>query len=110
MLRIFSKVVTLIILLCSFSLDFASDWPQFRGPNCSGVSAEAKPPIKIEPKSGALWKAEVPWSPSSPCVSGDKIFLTTWSSGQLETRCYAANSGRSLWTRGIKPEKVELFH
>src|SRR5437870_11019149 len=72
------------------------EWPQFRGPNCSGVAADAKPPITISPTNGLLWSIEVPWSPSSPCVSGGMIFLTTFADGQLQTRCYASDSGRLL--------------
>src|SRR6266849_3115179 len=63
------------------------NWPQFRGPNGSGVASKAKPPIKITP-TNFLWRVEVPWSPSSPCVWGDYIFLTTFADGDLQTRCY----------------------
>src|SRR3954470_7475800 len=38
-------------------------WPAFRGPNSSGVSADAKPPVKIGPTNNVAWKTEVPWSP-----------------------------------------------
>ena len=88
----------------------AADWPQFRGPNCSGVASHATPPLQISPTNGVLWTAAVPWSPSSPCVNGDRIFLTTFGDGQLQTRCYAANTGRLIWSDGVTPEKLELFH
>src|SRR5438445_13525345 len=39
------------------------NWPQFRGPNSSGIAADAKPPVKISPTNGVLWKIDVPWSP-----------------------------------------------
>jgi outer membrane protein assembly factor BamB len=57
-----------------------------------------------------LWTAKVPWSPSSPCVSGDRIFLTTITDGELQTCCYSASKGELLWSRGVKPDKLELFH
>jgi outer membrane protein assembly factor BamB len=85
-------------------------WPQFRGPNCSGTVARAKPPEKIGPTNNVQWKIEVPWAPSSPCVWNDRIFLTTFTNGQLETRGYAAQTGKLLWSSGIKPEKLETFH
>src|SRR3954468_7890732 len=88
----------------------AEDWPQFRGPNCSGVSVKGQPPVQISTSNSVLWTANVPWSPSSPCVSGDKVFLTTFADGQLQTCCYAANSGALLWTHQIQPTKLELFH
>jgi outer membrane protein assembly factor BamB len=66
--------------------------------------------VVISPTNNVVWKQDVPWSPSSPCVWGERIFLTTYAEGQLETRCYARENGKLLWTRGIKPDKLETFH
>src|SRR2546430_1935360 len=85
-------------------------WPAFRGPNSSGVLTDAKPPIKIGPTNLVLWKIEVPWSPSSPCISGDQIFLTTFADNELQTRCYQRADGKLAWSRGLKPEKLETYH
>ena len=85
------------------------NWPQFRGVNGSGVAAGAKPPINITP-TNSLWKIEVPWSPSSPCIWGDQIFLTTFNDGELQTRCYGRKKGDLVWSQVIKPEKLEIFH
>ena len=88
----------------------APNWPQFRGPNGAGVSADAKPPVKISPTENVLWSIEVPWSPSSPSIWGGQIFLTTFHDGQLETRSHDRADGHLLWAKGIKPESVEVFH
>jgi len=88
----------------------ASNWPSFRGPNSSGVLAEAKPPIKIGPSNSVLWKIEVPWSVASPCIWGDQIFLTTFAENELQTRCYRRTDGKLEWSRGIKPDKLEQYH
>jgi outer membrane protein assembly factor BamB len=85
-------------------------WPQFRGPDCSGVAAEATPPVVVSPTNGVLWRIDVPWSPSSPCVWGERLFLTTFDDGQLQTRCYDQRDGNLLWSGGLKPEKLEAFH
>jgi outer membrane protein assembly factor BamB len=87
-----------------------SDWPAFRGPNSSGVGIGVTPPIKIGPTNSVLWKQEVPWSPSSPCVTAERLFLTTFDEDELQTRCYRAGDGKLEWSRGIKPDKLELFH
>jgi outer membrane protein assembly factor BamB len=87
-----------------------ANWPQFRGANCSGTALQAAPPVKISPTNGVVWNIDVPWSPSSPCVWEDRIFLTTFVEGQLQTRCYSARDGQLLWSSGIKPEKLEVFH
>jgi len=52
----------------------------------------------------------VPWSPSSPCVWGDFIFLTTFSEGDLQTRGYSRGNGNLLWTKAIKPPQLEMYH
>ena len=85
-------------------------WPGFRGQNSSGVSADATPPIEISPSNSVLWKVPVPWSPSSPCIWKDKIFLTTYSEGELQTRCYRRPDGQEAWRMGVKPERLEAFH
>ena len=88
----------------------ALSWPAFRGPNNSGVAADARPPVKIGPTNLVLWKIEVPFSPSSPCISGDLIFLTTFAENELQTRCYHRGDGKLAWSRGLKPDKLEVYH
>jgi len=104
-------------LFCLFAVAAASvargatpSWPAFRGPNSSGVSTEAKPPVKIGPTNSVLWKIPIPWSPSSPCLWGDQIFLTAFADGELQTRCYQRTDGKLAWSRGLKPDKLETYH
>src|SRR5215472_11583639 len=85
-------------------------WPAFRGPNCSGVAIDATPPINIGPTNSVLWKIQVPWSPSSPCIWKDRIFLTTFADNELQTRCYQQKDGKLAWSRGIKAQTLEMFH
>lgn len=85
-------------------------WPQFRGPGGSGVGREATPPAAFGPADGVRWSVAVPWSPSSPCIWGDRIFLTTFHDGRLETRCYDRADGTLRWTRGVQPDALEDFH
>src|SRR3954447_3778804 len=86
------------------------NWPQFRGANAAGVSADAKPPEKFGPGENELWHVAVPWSPSSPCVWGDRIFLTTFVGGQLEVRCHQVADGALRWSKQLKPESIEDHH
>src|SRR5262249_11490669 len=65
--------------------------------------------IDIEPTNGARWTVEVPWSPSSPCVSGGRIFLTTLADGPLQTRCYTARTGHLGWVNTAAVDKLGLF-
>ena len=84
-------------------------WPMFRGPNGSGVSETAKPPLEFGPEKNVIWKIPVPSSPSSPCVWEDRLFLTTYADGKLETRCYSVKEGKLLWSRISPAEQVEEF-
>jgi len=88
----------------------SDDWPAFRGPNSSGLSPTARPPIKFGPRENVLWTKDVPWSPSAPCVSGERIYLTTYDEGKLETRCYSRTLGKLVWRRVAPAEKLEEFH
>ena len=86
------------------------DWPAFRGPNSGGLAATARPPLEISPTNGVLWIADVPWSPSSPCIAGGRVFLTTFADGKLETRAYATQNGKLLWSRVAPAETLEQYH
>src|SRR5260221_10075599 len=92
------------------TLGAPASWPGFRGPNSSGVAADCKPPVRIGTNDSVLWKISMPFSPSSPCVWGDYLFLTAFADHELQTRCYQRRDGKLVWSRGIKPEKLELFH
>src|SRR6185295_726064 len=53
----------------ALSLLTGADWPRFRGPNGSGISAETDLPASWSEKEGLLWKAELPGpGSSSPIV------------------------------------------
>jgi len=57
----------------------AADWPQFRGPQAAGVSAEAvATEWNGESGKNVMWKTAIPGlGLSSPVVSGNLIFLTS---------------------------------
>ena len=66
---------------------FAGDnWPQFRGPNASGVSTNANLPDQWSATENVAWKADLPGrSWSSPIVWGNRVFLTAVvNSGESE--------------------------
>lgn len=102
-------LLLLHIAVCD-ALASSPNWAQFRGPNASGVALRAKPPIKFGPTNNVRWCIDVPWSPSSACVWGDRIFLTTFVDGELQTHCYSTQTGDLYWSRGIRPGKLETFH
>ena len=73
------------------------NWPQFRGPDGTGVADGQHPPLTWDGKTGAgvRWKTPIPGlGHSCPVVWGDKVFLTTAiSSGQPEASVRVGNYG-----------------
>lgn len=62
------------------------NWPQFRGPDSTGVVEDPSLPDTWSETKNVVWKSEIPglgWS--SPIVWGDRIFLTSVvSAGEIE--------------------------
>jgi outer membrane protein assembly factor BamB len=90
---------------------FPSDWPQFRGPNASGVSMEEKAP---GPQLKEAWKIDLPGRGlSSPIVVGDRVFLTC-SSGpdqaNLHVFCFSAADGKKIWERVMRATGRTMSH
>ena len=85
-------------------------WPQFRGPNASGVSETAKPPAEFGPGTNQLWKISVPSGASSPCVWRDWIFLTGFEDGKLLTLAYQRRDGKLLWKQDAHAKTIEEYH
>ena len=99
-----------ILCAAAVSSQGAPAWPQFRGPNATGVSETAKPPAKFGPKENVAWQIDVAGSPSSPIVSGEHLFVTTFSEGKLQVRAYDIAEGALRWTKDVPAAKLEEFH
>lgn len=58
----------------------AEDWPRFRGPNGSGISAESGVPLEWSESQNLAWKTDLPGpGSSSPIVWGNRAFVTCYS-------------------------------
>jgi len=83
---IFTLLICLVAPSQSHPATEDSNWPQFRGPNAAGVSANPNLPDKWSTTENVAWKTDLPGrSWSSPIVWGDRVFLTTVvNTGQSE--------------------------
>lgn len=88
----------------------AAGWPQFRGPDASGIALDAKPPVRFGADTNLLWKIAVPSGRSSPIVWGNFVFLTAQASNQLVTLAFEAKTGRELWRRAAPTDTIEEHH
>jgi outer membrane protein assembly factor BamB len=89
----------------------AADWPQFRGPNASGIG-DGKPPVEFGPSQNLLWKTPVGSGLSSPVISKGRVFLTDFDQAtkQLSTLCLDQRTGEILWRRTVAPAEIEKVH
>jgi len=77
MLIRYLMILSLVCLLYS-GISAQDRWPQFRGPQSTGVAENPGLPDKWSATENVAWKTEIPgvgWS--SPIVWDDKIFLTS---------------------------------
>src|SRR5215510_5821825 len=89
----------------------AAEWPQFRGPNSSGIG-DGKPPVEFGPSQNVLWKTAVGSGLSSPIVAKGRVLLTEFdrSTRQLATLCIDQRTGKILWRRTVGPAEIEKVH
>ncbi|MEM7811366.1 MAG: PQQ-binding-like beta-propeller repeat protein [Planctomycetota bacterium] len=98
----------------------ASDWNRFRGPNGTGIAAEADPPATWGDDENVLWKTPLPGpGSSSPVITpdGSKAFLTCYTGygvadgAKSDLRslvrhllCFDTATGERLWIQSIKAD------
>jgi outer membrane protein assembly factor BamB len=85
-------------------------WPQFRGPDGSGVAHGQKPPVEFGPDKNLKWKVAVPSGLSSPIVAGNKLVITAFDNGKLYTIAYNRATGKEAWRAAAPAKKIEAFH
>ena len=123
------------LILASFSLVYAENWPSWRGPGSLGISSEKGFPAKWDLSKNIQWKVEVPGlGHSSPIVWGNRIFVTTavnsnpaegdWQKGFPQSNrqpdradiswkvlCFGTETGKLLWDRtAITRKPVNARH
>jgi outer membrane protein assembly factor BamB len=87
----------------------ADNWPRFRGPNGTGMSADKDVPVKWDLKDNVLWKVPVPGvGNGSPVIWGDRLFLqaSTADGGERSLSCLDARNGKTLWKQTIPAKKA----
>src|SRR5262249_37486832 len=96
------KPTLLLVVLTIIPLSArADDWPQFRGPGGSGVSAETNLPTRWAPDENLRWKADLPGKGvSCPVVVGDRVYVTCCSGAnqtRLHVLAFDPKTGKQLW-------------
>lgn len=99
-----------LVFLANSTFAAAVAWPQFRGPNGSGIAEKDKPPLEFNETTNLVWKAPVPPGLSSPCVWEDRIFLTGVENDKVLALCYDRHTGKEVWRKEAPSGKSMPVH
>lgn len=79
----------------------AEDWPQFRGPNCSGIStAKSSLPTTFSATENVRWSAKLGDGIGSPVVAAGRVFVSAMTADQtVSLFAFDARTGQKLWQR-----------
>lgn len=91
----------LLIAFASETTVRADDWPQFRGPNCSGISKETAPlPVEFSDTENVQWSAEIGDGIGCPVVAAGRLFVTGMTGDEtVSLFAFDAKTGKKLWQR-----------
>src|SRR5712691_7719788 len=96
-----------ILLFAYLPLAPCGDWPQFRGPEGTGVSADRGLPVEVGPQKNVIWKTALPPGHSSPILAGPRIFVTAHEGDKLFTICLDRATGKIQWRREAPRPRME---
>ena len=99
---LFALLVAVLVMTASTGA-VAEDWPQFRGPNGSGVSVSTGLPEVFGPEKNVVWKTPLPPGHSSPVLTRDRVFVTAYAKEK------AISSQLSSWHKGKPARRIISF-
>ncbi|HVQ30614.1 MAG TPA: PQQ-binding-like beta-propeller repeat protein [Vicinamibacteria bacterium] len=80
----------------------ADDWPQWRGPELRGTSAEKGLPLSWSAERGIAWKLALPsGSGSTPIVVGDRVYLNVADGDTVFLWSVDRTTGSPVWKRPL---------
>ena len=111
LMSLLSTVLTWACLLGTLlaTIAAADDWPQFRGPNGSGIAETSNLPSEFGPAKNVVWKTALPPGHSSPVLTEDRIFVTAYQGETLFTISLNRADGKILWRREAPRPRKEVF-
>src|SRR5262249_3132368 len=112
MARGFTRLAQFPVWICLLAAGLAvaaiaEEWPQFRGPNGTGISTSADVPVEFGPDRGVTWKSRVPAGKSSPVLSSRRIYLTGYEGNLRLVVCLDRATGAEVWRRSLPAARSE---
>lgn len=107
---LWAAVLSAVVLALNLQ---AGHWPQWRGPQGTGVTMEHDLPLHWSTNQNVLWKAPLPErGNSTPIIWKDKVFIT--QAIEKEKRrtlmCFDRANGKLLWQQGVTFREKEPTH
>jgi outer membrane protein assembly factor BamB len=101
--------LAVFVLACPGHATFPGEqWDRFRGPSGSGVAGDdARLPDACDPAKNLLWSLAIDAGASSPCVHGERVYVTGHGEHELVTLCVDRRDGRLVWRRAIEVKDLE---
>lgn len=105
-------VAVLFVDLPAFDRTSAEDWPQFRGPNCTGISNSKHPlPVEFAADKNVKWSVDLGDGIGCPVVAAGRVF----TSGMIDAKtiglfAFDTKTGKELWKRSWPIGDVAEIH
>jgi len=106
-----AALTAFIVFAASVSQDGALRWPQFLGPNGKAVVDSKPASLAFDLEKDVRFRVALPPGSSSPCIAGDKLFVTGFEKGAFVMLALDRKSGTELWRRTRQaPPPVKVMH
>ncbi|MCB9937581.1 MAG: PQQ-binding-like beta-propeller repeat protein [Planctomycetaceae bacterium] len=104
--------IAFVLALLSHQSLMADDWPQFRGPNCTGISATTKSlPAEFSATKNVQWSADVGDGVGGPVVAAGRTFVCGMVGDEaIRLSALDAATGTPLWHRDWPTGKLPEVH
>ncbi|MBX3451199.1 MAG: PQQ-binding-like beta-propeller repeat protein [Planctomycetaceae bacterium] len=106
------KTASFLALLGAATSLPAADWPQFRGPNCSGIAvADVTLPTEFSTTKNVAWSADVGEGIGGAVVAAGRVFVNGMTSDHtVSLFAFDAKTGKSLWRRDWETGELCEIH
>lgn len=107
-----TRTIFACLVVLTASRLVADDWPQFRGPNCSGVSPSKGPlPAQFSDTDHVKWSVKLGDGIGCPIVVDNRIYCSAMVDPQtIGLFAFDAKTGAELWKRSWPVGDVDEIH
>ena len=105
------RTTVITIFFCLIATLVQGDWPQWRGPEATGVAPNANPPTEWAEDRNIRWKLGMPGKGhATPIVWGDMVFVVTAIETDRPAKIEPESRRRGGRRRGnVQPTKIVKF-